>query len=99
MVNIEESFKVLSNVYGDPSRVMNSRKAKINSMGSFTKLVAVKTGVGVQAQVEWLIKLEIYLQDMFDLAETSPDMDREVYNQSTFNSIMKLFPLELRFTC
>ena len=95
MVNIEESFKVLSNVYGDPSRVMNSRKAKINSMGSFTKLVAVKTGVGVQAQVEWLIKLEIYLQDMFDLAETSPDMDREVYNQSTFNSIMKLFPLEV----
>ena len=95
MVNIEESFKVLSSVYGDPSRVMKSRKAKINSMGSFIKLASVKSGVGVQAQIEWLIKLEICLQEMFDLAETSPDMDREVFNQSTFNSIMKLFPLEV----
>ena len=95
MVNIEDSFKTLSTVYGDPSRVMKSRKAKINSMGSFIKLASVKTGIGVQSQIQWLIKLENCMQDMFDLAETSSDMDREVFNQSTFNSIMKLFPLEV----
>ena len=94
MNNIDECFKVLSTVYGDPSRVMNSRKNKINSMGPFIKLATNKTAAGVKAQVQWLISLEICLQDIFDLAETSTDMDREAFNQTTFNSIMKLFPLE-----
>ena len=58
--NIDEAWKILQAIYGDPSRVMNARKAKITSMGSFPK-----NGKGVNPiknQVEWLMNLEVTLQ-------------------------------------
>ena len=63
-------------------------------MGPLSKLTGNKTAAGVRAQVEWLLSLEMSIKDIFDLAKVSDDMDREAFNQSTYNSIMILLPQE-----
>ena len=67
------------------------QKTKIKNMGSFTKLASNKTAAGVKLQVEWMLTLELTIKDIYDVAEISDDMDRECFNQSTYNSIMRLF--------
>lgn len=92
--SIDEAFSVLTSIYGDPSRVMASRKSKISSMGNFPSS-KVKTAANVKCQVEYLLSLELCIKDIFDVAEMSEDMDREAFNPSTYKTLINLFPLEV----
>ena len=94
MTNIDDCWAILESVYGDPSRVMTSRKAKIKAMGNFPKS-NVKSAAAIKSQVEWLLQMEICIKDIFDIAEMSDDMDREAFNTSTYRILIHLFPLDV----
>ena len=94
MTNIDECWDILLGIYGDPYRVMISRKSKIKAMGSFPKSTN-KSAALIKSQVEWLLQIEICIKDIFDVAELSDDMDREAFNNSTYRTLIGLFPLEI----
>ena len=94
MTNIDECWDILLGIYGDPYRVISSRKAKIKAMGSFPKSTN-KSASLIKSQVEWLLQIEICIKDIFDVAELSDDMDREAFNNSTYRTLIQLFPLDI----
>ena len=94
MTNIDECWDILLGIYGDPYRVISSRKAKIKAMGSFPKSTN-KSASLIKSQVEWLLQIKICIKDIFDVAELSDDMDREAFNNSTYRTLIQLFPLDI----
>ena len=94
MTNINECWDILLGIYGDPYRVMTSRKSKIKGMGNFPKS-NVKSASLIKSQVEWLLQIEIFIKDIFEVAELSDDMDREAFNNSTYRTLIQLFPLDI----
>ena len=81
-------------MYGDPSRLNIARKSKLRAMGSFPKPES-KLPNNVKQQVEWLLKFELLLKDLFELAEQNSDCFCEVYNTSMLKSIKGLFPYDV----
>ena len=94
MTNIDECWDILLGIYGDPYRVMASRKSKIKALGSFPKS-NVKSAALIKSQVEWLLQIEICIKDIFDVAEMSEDMDREAFNRSSYRTLIQLFPIDV----
>ena len=94
MTNIDECWDILLGIYGDPCRVISSRKTKIKALGSFPKST-VKSEALIKSKVEWLLQIEICIKDIFDVAELSDDMDREAFNTSTYRTLIQLFPLDI----
>ena len=94
ITNIDECWDILLGIYGDPYRVMTSRKSKIKALGSFPKS-NVKSSALIKSQVEWLLQIEICIKDIFDVAEMSTDMDREAFNRSTYRTLIQLFPIDV----
>ena len=94
ITNIDECWDILLGIYGDPYRVMTSRKSKIKALGSFPKS-NVKSSALIKSQVEWLLQIEICIKDIFDVAKMSTDMDREAFNRSTYRTLIQLFPIDV----
>ena len=94
LTNIDEAFRILSSVYGDPVRVMEARKSKIASLGSFPK-PGNKSASNIKAQVEWLMTLELTLKDIFDIGDENEDMYCEAYSPSMVRTVKNLFPLNI----
>ena len=91
MTNIDDCWDILLGIYGDPYRVMTSRKSKIKAMGNFPKS-NVKSASLIKSQVEWLLQIKICIKDIFEVAD---DMDREAFNNSTYHTLIQLFPLDI----
>ena len=94
MENIDEAWRILKEIYGDCSRVMNARRKKILSLGLYPK-----KGSSIQAikdQVEWLLKLEINLQGIFDIGDKNPSMERLAFSPDLISTISELFPYNIQ---
>ena len=78
MDNVDDAWRILVHIYGDPSRVMAARKQKLMSLGPLPS--NGKEANALKAQVEWLLSLETTLTDIMGLAATSVDMEYEAYN-------------------
>ena len=94
MKSIEEAFDVLTPIYGDASKVMNSRKDKIKALSSFPNSTQ-KTSTNFSKQIEWCLALQINLKDLQALADQSDELNREIYNMSTHKALLELFPMEM----
>ena len=94
MKAFDEAISILSPIYGNPARLMDSRKEKIKALGSFPSS-SVKTATNVRKQVEWFLALQINLEDLATLADESADLDREIYNMSTHRTLLELFPMKM----
>ena len=73
---------------------MDSRMDKIKALGLFPN-TTLKSATNVRKQVEWLQSLQIYLEDLAALADESAELDREIYNMSTFRTLLELFPMKM----
>ena len=95
IANVEVLFSALSDLYGDPSRVMKNRKDQLTALGVLPA-VKGKTRVSsqVRAQVEWLLSAEMILEDIVNLAKISPDMDRGAYNPDALQDYLDVFPMK-----
>ena len=94
LVDIDEALGILRSMYGDPSRLTIARKSKLMALGPFPKPES-KLPNHVKQQVEWLLKFELILKDLFELAEQNSDCFCEVYNTSMLKSIKGLFPYDV----
>ena len=93
MEDIDEAWKILSNVYGDPTRVMAARKQKLSDLGQLP--ANGKDADVLRKQVEWLITLETTLGDIVELAESNSDMEYEAYNGAMVRTIRQLFHIDM----
>ena len=94
LTDVDEALGILQSMYGDPSRLTIARKSKLVAIGQFPKPES-KLPIHVKQQVEWLLKFELTLKDLFELATQNSDCFCEVYNTSMLKSIKGLFPYEI----
>ena len=94
MEDINAAWDVLGAAFGDPARVMKARKDKIISLGSYPP--AGRGAVALKKQVEWLMSMELVLEDIVELGCRSLDMDREAFSGWTISRILSLFPLTIQ---
>ena len=92
--DIEQAFQLLKAIYGDPSRVMKAKKAKLMALGNFPK-PGSKQPSHLKMQVEWLVSMELLLKEVFHLSTLSKDMYCEIFSPSTLRSIKSFFPYYL----
>ena len=96
MTNPETLFSALGDLYGEPSRVMRTRKDQLKSLGEFPLIKPGKSARNqMQGQVEWLLSAELYLSDIFELAKLSPDMDRAAFNPDSYREVLESFPMDV----
>ena len=91
MENVDAAYSILQSVYGDPARVMSSRKAKIASMGRYPESESI-SAASVRAKIEWLLNMELIIKDIFDISSKNDDMEREAFCVSTYKSVISLLP-------
>ena len=89
-----QTLKLLKAIYGDPSRVMKAKKAKLMALGNFPK-PGSKQPSHLKMQVEWLVSMELLLKEVFHLSTLSKDMYCEIFSPSTLSSIKSFFPYYL----
>ena len=94
MKSLEEALNVLTPIYGDAAKVMDSRKDKIKALGTYPNST-VKTATNVRKQIEWILGLKTNLEDLAALADESDDLNREIYNMSTHKALLELFPIKM----
>ena len=80
----------IEQIYGDPARVMAARKRKLSSLGSLHR--DKKNSRAVKKQVEWLMKVEVTLKEIIELAQEDEEMENEAYNGSMISTVRDLFP-------
>ena len=88
MEDIDEAWNILTNIYGDTTRVMAARKEKLMRLGPLPN--NGKDATALKAQVEWLVSLETTLNDIMGLADSSLDMEYEAYNGSMVRTVRQL---------
>ena len=93
MDDIDEAWRILTHIYGDPTRVMAARKQKLMSLGPLPH--DGKDAKVLKAQVEWLVSLETTLTDIMGLAASSVDMEYEAYNGSMVRTVRQLFHVDM----
>ena len=94
MTNLQTALAILTPIYGDPARLIESRKANIQDLGFFPEMEDYPTAEEVRAMIEWYIKFEYNLLELYDLAELSDEHKREVFSLTTYRELMRLFNLE-----
>ena len=52
--------------------------------------------VQLELQIEWLLKLELSLQDIFDIGEESVNMDRAAFGPELVDMVYNLFHFEVQ---
>ena len=91
MKDIDTAWGALRSRFDDVTRMGNSKKSKLQSLGNFPKY-ASKAPTHMTMQVEWLHTLEILLGEIFELTTHSDDMYSEFFNPSLLREVKKLFP-------
>merc|ERR1711952_524821 len=73
---------------------MDAKKTKLQALGKFPNS-KVKTAANLRSQIQWYLALEVDIKDLYEIAELSDEMDREVFNLSTYRMLLKPFPLDV----
>ena len=94
MTNLQTALAILTPIYGDPARLIESRKANIQDLGVFPEMDDYPTAAEVRAMIEWLVKFEYNILELYDLAATSDEHKREVFSMTTYKDLLRLFNLD-----
>ena len=94
MTNLQTALDILAPIYGDPARLIESRKANIQDLGFFPEMDDYPTATEVRTMIEWLVKFEYNILELYDLAATSEEHKREVFSMATYKDLLRLFNLD-----
>ena len=94
MTNLQTALDILAPIYGDPARLIESRKANIQDLGFFPEMDDYPTATEVRIMIEWLVKFEYNILELYDLAATSEEHKREVFSMATYKDLLRLFNLD-----
>ena len=95
MEDIDEAWRILREIYGDATRVIKAKRAKIQAMRQLPSR-SNTSAEKVEEHIEWLLKLELALQDMFEIGKQSADMDRMAFGPDLVDTIHRLFPFDIQ---
>ena len=96
ITSITTAWDLLSQIYGDPKRILLSRKSKIQAMTPFYELdkfggnAGITSGEAMQ-MVDWCVTMELVLEDLFAVAKKSVDMNNSVFSEDLYSTISFLF--------
>ena len=94
--DIDEAWRILKEIFGDASRVMKARRANIQAMRTMPSRSNITTTAKIEEHIEWLLKLELALQDMFEIAKQSVDMERMAFGPDLVDIVYRLFPHDIQ---
>ena len=94
MTILQTALDILAPIYGDPARLIESRKANIQDLGVFPEMDDYPTAAEVRTMIEWLVKFEYNILELYDLAATSDEHKREVFSMTTYKELLRLFNLD-----
>ena len=92
--NIDDCLQILRNMFADTANLTKARKSELLGLGPYPKHGSKAPG-HVRQQVEWLLKVELLMKDLFDLAAKDTNCYNEVYNMSMLHSVKNFFPLTI----
>ena len=90
--NIDAAYTVLKDAFGDPARVLDHKLLLLEDLGPFPQ---DKSGRGFPPygkQVDWLLKAEGIVRDIYDLGESYKELDRDAFSTNTLKRIVEKFP-------
>ena len=86
MEDVDEAWRILREIYGDATRVIKARRASIQAMRQMPSR-SNTSAEKVEEHIEWLLKLELALQDMFEIGKQSVDMDRMAFGPDLVDTV------------
>ena len=97
LTRLEDAFDILAPIYGDAARLMDSKKETIEALGPFPEAEDedFATAGEVREQIQWLIQFETNVADLYELAALSDEVDRDVFNLTTYRDLLRPFNLEV----
>ena len=94
MRNIDDAWKILEEMFGDPVRITMTRMVKLKNFGPYPYPNS-KDRKRVEIQLKWLIEMELLVKDVIAYGENgNPDVYNSVFNPGTWKAILQLFPRE-----
>ena len=99
MKSIKDAWKILDDMYGDSVRFLNAKIQELKSLRENPDGGYPCKGKGMNllnSQIEWITRLEVILNEITDLGEQSPQLDREAFGSRTIATILKLFPFKMQ---
>ena len=96
VTSIATAWDMLDQIYGDPKRILINRRGKLDAMVPFYKLDKFggnggRTAGEAKLMVDWVISMELILEDLFKVAKKSVDMNNSVFSENLYSKIAKLF--------
>ena len=99
MENIQEAFKRLKDVYGDPQKLVNFELNKLKTVALFPNCDDGSYTMATRAQAEWLLHMETVLNELVKMGndqDADRDLKRSVYGPQTTSLILAKFPSVLK---
>ena len=91
MTDLNKALGLLRPMYGNSSRLVKAKREKLKAMGAMPKPES-KAKIHVKTRMEWLLGLELLLQELFVLASHDVDCNNEVFNNTTLRWVKAMFP-------
>ena len=97
LTRLEDAFEILAPIYGDAVRLMDSKKETIEALGPFPEAEDedFATAGELRDQIQWLIQFKTNVADLYELAAVSDQVDRDVFNLTTYRDLLRSFNLEV----
>ena len=92
--DIDRAWEILEAAFGGEDKVIQSRKDKLQAMGSLPDANSLKGGQS--RRITWCLELERVLSDILELGNRNEELAREAFSKSTINMIIGLFPPNIR---
>ena len=95
MKNVQDAFKRLSDMYGDPQKLVNSELKKLEALTMFPNCDDGSYTMGTIAQAKWLLQVETIMTELVRMGsddDADRDLKRSVYGPQTTSTILSKFP-------
>ena len=94
MTSLQSALDILSPIYGDAGRLIESRKLNLQNLGDFPDTDDFATASEVREMIEWLVQFEHNILELYDLAAISDEYHGEIFSMATYRELLGLFNLD-----
>ena len=91
---MDRAWELLKAAYGDPMILLRHRKENLMKLGEYPDANTKSNPLKV---VEWCLNFERIIDELIKVGERDDRLEMEMFNDSTVNSVVDLFPARLLF--
>ena len=93
--DISEAFSRLNEAFGNPAKVMAFNIKALEDLGTMPSEKLASGQLSYTKRIEWLLRLEVILEKILDLAGRSPKLAHEAFSSSTYKKLWARFPPQI----